>query len=635
MVQQMEKAMGHMQQDHKEAISLLSTKLVGVQQDYAAVLMERDHLAQEASMLAEDWKGSPQEDGSIEPPQTEFAKQRWEFLFAQANGDRLVLSERLATVERELFEVADREKQLLENKAADDAAFLEMRAERDKLRLDLEKALTRLSIDEEHTLRNRLAYMHTERCELLARLSEMEHGKEEAIVAGTKACTERSEAARMCEESNNRAIQLEQILREAKGEWGGEIATAKKFEEASAKEILALKDRAEAAEEFSAKLQNEVVMLQLQAGEGPQSNSIAEKLQRNNNFLVKRVASLQEHVKRSNGDLVRQEAIARTAASEALLETRDQLLNGLQMRIDMVMARGKIEQGEESGTLDRKRTLYEVLEFVKEGFEEGQEAYEVALPAIPDIKNLGLGAATATMLQVLDVGGSRRSWALRSRRVCSEPIETLVGSVSESDSIKNGSKSLSQQDHLIEVHTNNNLSTDLKEEDSRFREGSTDRSQSNSASKSLPPEDPRAWVTTAISQEPAVEKGQGGNKPNHKEAETAADFFASLASQEIPSHKAEGTLTTDTLTTEPVSSASLNVNELDEARKRDAERRHRAKIITPKVSTMAQEGSWDEAPVLAAPAMVLVSGNKKKTKKSSGKKKKAAAVVANIAEIAD
>ena len=45
--------------------------------------------------------GSQSTDGlDRAPPQTEFAQQRWEFLFAQANGDRLVLSEMLNTKEK-------------------------------------------------------------------------------------------------------------------------------------------------------------------------------------------------------------------------------------------------------------------------------------------------------------------------------------------------------------------------------------------------------------------------------------------------------------------------------------------------------------------------------------------------------
>ena len=101
-VRRLEDELDAQQRDHSSAILALRQKVGEVQQEYAAVLMERDHLAAENSLLGQqDVQAPPSEDGlDRSPPQTEFAQQRWEFLFAQANGDRLVLSEMLSTKEK-------------------------------------------------------------------------------------------------------------------------------------------------------------------------------------------------------------------------------------------------------------------------------------------------------------------------------------------------------------------------------------------------------------------------------------------------------------------------------------------------------------------------------------------------------
>ena len=70
--------------------------------------------------------------------------------------------------------------------AAADAAG-QLKGDRDRLRVALDAAEQRLTVDEEHTLRGRLAYLHSERCELLERVNAAEEREAAAMEAGKEA----------------------------------------------------------------------------------------------------------------------------------------------------------------------------------------------------------------------------------------------------------------------------------------------------------------------------------------------------------------------------------------------------------------------------------------------------------------
>lgn len=281
---------------------------------------DRDLSRMEAQLRATEAQVSTAAEAPREEPQApaeaeNMEHQRWEFLFAQANGDRMILNEQLDQLQHENDQLKRLNAEFTTVMATAQQKIAELVEHSTQLQSKLDASMEPADAA---VLRNAMAALEARHAQL-----QHTHAAAEAELSQAKHAEDRDkqalrEAQHECGEQRALVLRLQQSL------------SAKQDASTSTTRVKALETRTEAAEDFALKLQTEIERLNMLLGSGPSDQT---QLQRNNSFLLKRIGGMEASMRNHDLELAEAKAAVEQQHAERLEEIRSELTARMADRI--------------------------------------------------------------------------------------------------------------------------------------------------------------------------------------------------------------------------------------------------------------------------------------------------------------
>ena len=277
------------------------------------------------------------DDGGVDPMEL----QRWEFLFAQANGDRMMLNDEVLLPNCSVYLC----EQLIGQVDRLQLANGEMDQKNQQLQMMVDSAHTRIGLLCEHTskLQETIAVSlpPDQTVVLKSAMSQLEARHSRLINSAAADQRALEQLEQRCEqfEHSSRQAELEAArLRLLTSHLQSTLA-ARPDPETAAPVLAALARRTEAAEDFAMKLQGETERLNSQLASSGAGEVDESRLAKNNAFLVKRIKTMEASVRRAQLDKTTFELVAEKRQLERMEELREELMACVDARISRAQER--------------------------------------------------------------------------------------------------------------------------------------------------------------------------------------------------------------------------------------------------------------------------------------------------------